>query len=158
MTKAPLLRRLLAWIVDAIIIGVAIVIIILCTSLSAIFNLLFTEGTEFTLSLFSLIELIQVGLVIEILFILYYISFPVRNHGQTIGKKMLKIRIVKDDGKDADFSTLFLRQAIAEQLLGALTFGATFIVNALLALFRKDKKSISDVFANTKVVFVEEEE
>ena len=31
------------------------------------------------------------------------------------------------------------------------------IVNALLALFRKDKKSVSDVFANTKVVFIEEE-
>ena len=51
-----------------------------------------------------------------------------------------------------------MRQAIAEQLLGALTFGSTFVVNALVALFRKDKKSISDVFANTKVVFVEEEE
>ena len=71
---------------------------------------------------------------------------------------MLKIRVVKDDGKDVDFSTLFMRQAIAEQLLGALTFGVTFVVNALVALFRKDKKSLSDVFASTKVVFVEEEE
>ena len=157
MVKAPLLRRLLAWLVDAIIIGVVIVVVLLCTSLTAIFNLI-KEGTSLTLTLYSLIELVQVGLVIEILFILYYISIPVRNHGQTIGKKMLKIRVVKDDGKDADFSTLFMRQAIAEQLLGALTFGATFIVNALVALFRKDKKSISDVFANTKVVFVEEEE
>ena len=157
MVKAPLLRRLLAWLVDAIIIGVVIVVVLLCTSLTAIFNLI-KEGTSLTLTLYSLIELIQVGLVIEILFILYYISIPVRNHGQTIGKKMLKIRVVKDDGKDADFSTLFMRQAIAEQLLGALTFGATYIVNALVALFRKDKKSVSDVFANTKVVFVEEEE
>ena len=157
MVKAPLLRRLLAWLVDAIIIGVVIVVILLCTSLTAIFNLI-KEGTSFNLTLFALIELIQVGLVIEILFILYYISIPVRNHGQTIGKKMLKIRVVKDDGKDADFSTLFMRQAIAEQLLGALTFGATYIVNALVALFRKDKKSLSDVFASTKVVFVEEEE
>ena len=157
MVKAPLLRRLLAWLVDAIIIGVVIVVVLLCTSLTAIFNLI-KEGTSLTLTLYSLIELVQVGLVIEILFILYYISIPVRNHGQTIGKKMLKIRVVKDDGKDADFSTLFMRQAIAEQLLGALTFGATYIVNALVALFRKDKKSISDVFANTKVVFVEEEE
>lgn len=157
MVKAPLLRRLLAWLVDAIIIGVVIVVILLCTSLTAIFNLI-KEGTSFNLTLFALIELIQVGLVIEILFILYYISFPVRNHGQTIGKKMLKIRVVKDDGKDVDFSTLFMRQAIAEQLLGALTFGVTFVVNALVALFRKDKKSLSDVFASTKVVFVEEEE
>ena len=157
MVKAPLLRRLLAWLVDAIIIGVVIVVVLLCTSLSAIFNLI-KEGTSLTLTLYSLIELVQVGLVIEILFILYYISIPVRNHGQTIGKKMLKIRVVKDDGKDADFSTLFMRQAIAEQLLGALTFGATYIVNALVALFRKDKKSVSDVFANTKVVFVEVEE
>ena len=157
MVKAPLLRRLLAWLVDAIIIGVVIVVVLLCTSLTAIFNLI-KEGTSLNITLYSLIELIQVGLVIEILFILYYISFPVRNHGQTIGKKMLKIRVVKDDGTDVDFSTLFMRQAIAEQLLGALTFGSTFVVNALVALFRKDKKSISDVFANTKVVFVEEEE
>ena len=157
MVKAPLLRRLLAWLVDAIIIGVVIVVVLLCTSLTAIFNLI-KEGTSLNITLYSLIELIQVGLVIEILFIIYYISFPVRNHGQTIGKKMLKIRVVKDDGTDVDFSTLFMRQAIAEQLLGALTFGSTFVVNALVALFRKDKKSISDVFANTKVVFVEEEE
>jgi uncharacterized RDD family membrane protein YckC len=70
---------------------------------------------------------------------------------------MLKIRVVNDNGEDVNFSTLFMRQAIAEQLLGALTFGMSYIVNALLALFRKDKKSVSDVFANTKVVFIEEE-
>ena len=157
MVKAPLLRRLLAWIVDAVIMGVVIVVILLCTSLTAIFNI-FDVDASFTINLVTLIELIQVGLIIEIIFIIYYISIPVRNNGQTFGKKMLKIKTVKDDGSNIDFSTLFMRQAIAEQLIGALTFGVSFIVNALLALFRKDKKSISDVFANTKVVFVEEEE
>ncbi len=157
MVKAPLLRRLVAWIIDAIIIGIVIVIVLLCTSLTAIFNLI-KEGTSLTLTLYSLIELLQVGLVIEILFILYYISIPVRNNGQTFGKKMLKIRIVKDNGDKVDFSTLFMRQAIASQLIAALTFGATYIVSAMLALFRKDKKSIGDIFANTKVVFIEEEE
>ena len=151
MVKAPLLRRLLAWVVDAIIMGIIIVIVLLCTSLGAILNLV-KEGTSLTLTLYSLIELVQVGLVI-----LYYISIPIRNHGQTFGKKMLKIRVVNDNGEDVNFSTLFMRQAIAEQLLGALTFGTSYIVNALLALFRKDKKSVSDVFANTKVVFIEEE-
>ncbi|MBQ9730639.1 MAG: RDD family protein [Bacilli bacterium] len=157
MVKAPLLRRLVAWIIDAIIIGIVVVIVLLCTSLTAIFNLI-KEGTSLTLTLYSLIELVQVGLVIEILFILYYISIPVRNNGQTFGKKMLKIRIVKDNGDDVNFSTLFMRQTIASQLISALTFGATYIVSALLALFRKDKKSIGDIFANTKVVFIEEEE
>ena len=156
MVKAPLLRRLLAWVVDAIIMAIIITMILLCTSLGAILNLV-KEGTSLTLTLYSLIELVQVGLVIEILFILYYISIPVRNHGQTFGKKMLKIRVVNDNGEDVNFSTLFMRQAIAEQLLGALTFGMSYIENALLALFRKDKKSISDVFANTKVIFIEEE-
>ena len=157
MVKAPLLRRLVAWIIDAIIIGIVVVIVLLCTSLTAIFNLI-KEGTSLTLTLYSLIELVQVGLVIEILFILYYISIPVRNNGQTFGKKMLRIRIVKDNGDDVNFSTLFMRQTIASQLISALTFGATYIVSALLALFRKDKKSIGDIFANTKVVFIEEEE
>jgi len=156
MVKAPLLRRLLAWLVDAVIIGVVIVIILLCTSLSAIFNLI-KEDISLTLTVYSLIEIIQVGLVIEILFIIYYVSIPVRNHGQTFGKKMLKIRVVKDNESNIDFSTMFMRQAIAEQLLGALTFGMSFVVSALLALFRKDKKTISDLFANTKVVFIEEE-
>ena len=32
MVKAPLLRRLLAWLVDAIIIGVVIVVVLLSTS------------------------------------------------------------------------------------------------------------------------------
>ena len=157
MVKAPLLRRLLAWIVDAVIMLVVIVVLLLCTSLTAIFNI-FDVNATFTINLVTLIELIQVGLIVEIIFIIYYISIPVRNHGQTFGKKMLKIRTVKDDGSNVDFSTLFMRQAIAEQLIGALTFGVSFVINALLALFRKDKKSISDVFANTKVVFVEEEE
>jgi len=156
MVKAPLLRRLLAWLVDAVIIGAVIVIILLCTSLSAIFNLI-KEDISLTLTVYSLIEIIQVGLVIEILFIIYYVSIPVRNHGQTFGKKMLKIRVVKDNESNIDFSTMFMRQAIAEQLLGALTFGMSFVVSALLALFRKDKKTISDLFANTKVVFIEEE-
>ena len=91
MVKAPLLRRLLAWVVDAIIMGIIIIIVLLCTSLGAILNLV-KEGTSLTLTLYSLIELVQVGLIIEILFILYYISIPIRNHGQTFCKKMLKIR------------------------------------------------------------------
>lgn len=157
MIKAPLLRRLLAWIIDLVIVGVVIVVLLLCTSLSAIFNLI-KDGTSWTITLYSLIEIIQIGLVIEIFLIIYYISIPVRNKGQTFGKKMMKIRIVKNDGQDVDFSTLFLRQAISEQLIGALTFGASLLVGAALALYRKDKKTVSDVFANTKVIFVEEEE
>ena len=93
----------------------------------------------------------------------YYIDIPYEITKQATTYKMSfilqeKINTEEDDGSNVDFSTLFMRQAIAEQLIGALTFGVSFVVNALLALFRKDKKSVSDVFANTKVVFIEEEE
>jgi hypothetical protein len=50
MVKAPLLRRLLAWVVDAIIMAIIITMILLCTSLGAILNLV-KEGTSLTLTL-----------------------------------------------------------------------------------------------------------
>ena len=90
--------------------------------------------------------------------IIYYVSIPVRNNGQTIGKKMMRIRVVKTNGKEVDFATLFYRETICDQLLAALTFMISLPINALLAIYRKDKRSVSDIFAKTKVIFVEEEE
>lgn len=157
MHNASLIRRFMARIIDAIIVGVVITIIMLLTSAEAIFNLI-KEGTAIPLTLRSLIDMVQVGLVIGVFMIIYYVSIPVRNNGQTIGKKMMRIRVVKTNGKEVDFATLFYRETISDQLLAALTFMISLPINALLAIYRKDKRSVSDIFAKTRVIFVEEEE
>lgn len=157
MHNASLIRRLIARVIDTVIVGVVVIIIMLLTSAEAIFNLI-KEGTEIRLTLYSLIDMVQVGLVIGVFMIIYFVSIPVRNNGQTIGKKMMRIRVVKVNGKEVDFATLFYRETICDQLLAALTFMISLPMNAILAIYRKDKRSISDIFAKTRVIFVEEEE
>ncbi len=158
MHTVPLLRRLLAWAIDTVVTLAIAVFILFLTSSEAIFNLIIDQNAELVLSLVSFYELLQIGLVIQIVLTVYYVMIPVANKGQTLGKKMCKIRVVKEDGEDATFTCLFLKFAIGEQFLSALTFGVSLLVNALVILYRKDDRSMHDMIAKTKVIFVEEEE
>ena len=43
--------------------------------------------------------------------LLYYIVVPLgKNKGQTLGKRMMKLKIVKENGQDVDINTILLRQ------------------------------------------------
>ena len=76
-------------------------------------------------------------------------------NGQTIGKKLMKIRIADLQGNVPDFTKLSLARILplyAVQLLPG--FGPFLLVLDDLFIFRADRRCIHDLLAGTKVVKV----
>ncbi len=87
-------------------------------------------------------------ILIFMIFYGYFILFEAFWNGQTPGKKLLGIRVVRDGGYPVDFGAAFLRNLIriAEMILG---FYATSIVATLMS---NENKRIGDYVAGTIVV------
>ena len=114
-----------------------------------------------------------VGIVI---YILYYVIFQYKNNGQTLGKKLMGIKVEKENGEitinDFIFRSFVINSVLYNMLiliflfttkdttyvslvgiLGFLQF-AVMLVSACMIIFRKDKKALQDVITNTRVVEV----
>ena len=116
--------------------------------------------------------------ICNLVFILgYFIVIPVINDGQTIGKKIVKIKIVKEEGilntRDMiirNFITTSLLQLMLSSTLVYLVnkdiyFITSIIVSLLqillvilttfMIIYRKDKNGVQDLITKTSVVEVE---
>lgn len=105
----------------------------------------------------------------------YFTVFQFLNKGQTIGKKLLKIKVVNKEEKEPSFVTMFLRTFIVQgilttglSLIGILVLDKElymetyFILNslmsifvvvcALMVLYRKDRRGLHDMMAGSLVV------
>jgi uncharacterized RDD family membrane protein YckC len=81
-------------------------------------------------------------------------GYLLHKHGQTIGKRLLGIRIVSaSDGQLVALGRLFGLRYVPVQLVGLLPFIGNFLwfVDALF-IFREDRRCLHDLIAGTKVV------
>lgn len=74
--------------------------------------------------------------------------------GQTMGKKLMSIKIVSfDDETNPGFVRAFLLRTLVNGLFGAVPFiGALYTVVDICFIFRDDRRCLHDLLANTKVV------
>ena len=116
-----------------------------------------------------------------IIYVLYFIVFQYYMSGQTIGKRILNIRIEKNDNSDLTMNDIVIRNLINNSILCNIVvvilvlisknvyfYGSSIIqmvqymlivvnvVNVFMIIIRKDGRSISDLIANTKVVNMKE--
>lgn len=110
-----------------------------------------------------------------VIIILYFVVLPLYKNGQTLGKKLFKIKVVREDNEDLNANELILRNVIVNGLLNTfiafclvfllsefeyftivsiLGFAQTIliIVSALMIIFRKDKKGLQDIITKTHVI------
>jgi len=121
--------RLLALILDAAIVGVALILVS--------YMIPGTTGDEY---------------VTDIVSFLYTLLTPILWNGYTIGKRICGIRIVKvSDGQPPRLGTMLLRNVVTG-IVYALTFGIAAIVSAVMVGARDDKRSLHDLIAGTEVV------
>ena len=118
------------------------------------------------------------NIIIILLSVGNFIVYQGYTKGQTLGKKLMKIRIVKTNGKELTFNDLILRNLLNnfiffDILLAVLDlvgrkpyiYGYKYvnyiqltilIVSVFMIAIRSDGRSIMDLLVNTKVVKVEE--
>jgi len=79
----------------------------------------------------------------------------VHENGQSIGKRLMKLRVVMLNGEPVDvWRVLFLRNA-APFVLGLVPFiGIVFRIANVAALFNSDNRALHDRIAGTKVIYV----
>lgn len=118
------------------------------------------------------------NIIIILISVLNFIVYQGITKGQTIGKKLLKIKIVKINGNELTFNDLIFRNLLNNfiffdillavfALIGRKPYiygyrsiniveTILLIVSAFMIAIRKDGRSVMDLLTNTMVVKVEE--
>ncbi len=130
---APLRERMVAWLLDFVIVVFGYIL------LYQIISLLFRELGDSSIAFFLLPLL---------LYFLYNIFFEIWNGGQTPGKKVMNTKVVRLDGKDPEWSDVVLRAML--QLVDSL-FSAG-VVGVLLIKTTGKSQRFGDMAANTTVI------
>lgn len=79
--------------------------------------------------------------------------------GQSIAKRALKIRVVHNvTGEPIKPLRVYWREGFCKYFLWVVTLGVWWYIEFVVALFRKDNRSLHDLMSNTKVVDWEERE
>jgi uncharacterized RDD family membrane protein YckC len=123
MNKASLVSRLIAIIIDNIVIGIVAAILAGITGNSGI-------GTF-------------AGFVLAVLYNGY---FWTTNNGQTPGKGLMKIRVVKADGTGFTWTDAIIR------VVGYYISGFVFAIGFIRAIFDPERQTWADKIAKTYVV------
>lgn len=78
--------------------------------------------------------------------VLYYLA-PTARSGQTLGKRMVGIRVVGPGGAPPGWGRAFLREVLGKLLSGILFLGY------LLAFLHPERRALHDLVAGTRVVW-----
>lgn len=135
-------KRLVAFIIDAIIIGLAIALISAAVAFSTFF-----AGPLTVDRFFSSFWVAGVSSVLSGLILVLYFVIAETTYGTTVGKLILGLKVTTDDGKMPSLGTSFIRNI-------SKIYWVLLLLDAVvgLALEADYKKKFSDRYANTLVV------
>lgn len=142
---ASLGKRFLAALVDTII----MVIIIIPLTLFIVGAATFDPNQESTLMFELLMGLVGIGIYLAVNYRL------IVRQGQTIGKKVVGIRIVNERGEVPELNPSLLKRYAVYMLPGLVPLiGFLFSIVNILWIFGSERRCIHDLVANTWVVEV----
>ncbi|MBT9252780.1 MAG: RDD family protein [Brockia lithotrophica] len=150
---ATFFQRFFAWLLDRIIvffIQILIVFLFFGTSiLSATVSDPESFGFQAFFSGFGLLTL----LLLSLAWFLYRYFTEIQMNGQTLGKRLLGIRVVKENGLPATSRDILIRELVFV-LFGMIPYISFFILlaNAILVAFVGKKQALHDIIAKTMVV------
>ncbi|MDE6171955.1 RDD family protein [uncultured Bacteroides sp.] len=131
-TPASIGERFLALLIDYILIG-----LYLYSTLALISW--FQTSTDFTVTIFLIMIYLPV--------LLYSFLCEIFNHGQSLGKRLMNIRVVKADGSTPSIGSYLLRW-----LLFPIDFFFTGGIGILSILLTKNSQRLGDLAAGTMVI------
>lgn len=154
MKKATFTSRLLAYLIDSIIVLLVSSIIAIpltskkIESLEKELKTITKEYTNQNIDMNTYLEKTQdlnyqiqkcsvsTNIVYLIVSIIYYVVFQYLNKGQTLGKKLLKIKVVNKEGNTPSLYQMILRTFITNQIF-------TYLVTILLVLLATKEQFLS---------------
>ena len=155
MKLATVRHRIMSSLLDfGIVLGVLVVLTI--GKLPFIINMVTTH--EHVVSSKFVLDVFRIGIMYTIILLIYYIVIPIFLNGQTIGKKIFKLKIIDTEEKELTFRSMFYREGIGTIFLNFASLGITIIVSTIIMILREDNKSLSDILAKTKVIDLYERE
>lgn len=119
------------------------------------------------------------NIVTIVVYVLYFIVYQMYMNGQTIGKRIMKIRIVKNKDGTLSMNDMLIRGLINNYILSNILIAifvlinrntyvygssivqiiqyAILIASIFMIIIRKDGRSVADLICGTKVVSLKEE-
>ena len=131
--------RLAAYLLDALILGLVTTVILVPVGLLAAMLAQRNQGAVIALSVAGWLLVIAVSLA--------YILIPWARSGATLGKKILSLKIVREDGVEPlGYGKAALR------LLGYMISGMTLYIGFIMVAFTEGNKGLHDMIAGTRVL------
>jgi uncharacterized RDD family membrane protein YckC len=148
-------RRAVAYVLDAIIIGVVVtVIIVLITSAAGGVGFLGGDATGYGGLVLGLLFSTLIAAAVAVLYAPFYMA---RTNGQTLGKQVMGIRVVRANGQPVDFLWSVLREVIIKAVVFAglgssVTFGLAWLIDCLWPLWDNENRALHDLIVDSRVV------
>ncbi|MFA5687418.1 MAG: RDD family protein [Bacilli bacterium] len=150
MNRAKSYHRIFANLFDLIVVA-SLLLLLTFRSIIALINGLVNPSSLDSLALFILS--FSSGIFTFAIVLIYFVILPLFWNGQTLGKRFFKIKIMKIDGSEIDFKTIFLRES-TRVLLVIMTFGFSALVDMIILIISKQGLGFYDYVSSTQVVDV----
>ena len=155
MKLAKVRHRIMASLLDLAIVGSFVLVV---TLFKLPFTISMVLNEEHVVTTKFIIDVFRWGILLCMIFLIYYTVVPVILKGQTIGKKVFKLKIVKENDENVDPITMFYRDGVGSIFIHFASLGITAIVSIIVMSLREDKKTLGDILAKTKVIDLYESE
>ncbi|MDE6475299.1 MAG: RDD family protein [Erysipelotrichaceae bacterium] len=127
--KASGLRRMIAYLIDyfiATIISSIPIVLIASTLLN-------TKDVGIKLKVLPFSWAIIAGILGILFYFAYFFICELKIYkGQTLGKRLVRLKVVKDDGSDVDIWTLIKREVIGMMVIEGFLSGASFYIYEMI--------------------------
>lgn len=149
MVKAGRAQRLLAVIIDSMVI---VIPIIMAIALPAYQDYVKRAGGAPTGNNALPVAVIAILGVLVLAYVVYQLYWLWKN-GQTLGKKIMKIKIVRADGSRASFPRLLFVRSLVPGIVGNIPLlGPLLTLTDALFIFGEPKRCVHDFLADTIVI------
>jgi uncharacterized RDD family membrane protein YckC len=138
--------RMIAFAIDMLIQVAIMTVIIIIMILSGL--------QSYTMNSVNSILIAIGGILIFVVFFGYFIACEMLMNGQSPGKRIIKLKVIRQTGEPINFVESLLRNIL--RLLDI--YLSSFILGPLMIIFTKDCKRVGDLAANTIVVKIRKTE